>query len=122
MSDIVVVVEKKSQLFDPIFKAFPYPIAGAIVRGLRGFIAVVMPAIIAAVADGSIFANIHFIPQGNIPLIVAIATPIVLGIDKWLREKGLEDELKDLPTSLVTSGPPKDETNLLPPPDDIPPA
>lgn len=118
MTDIAVV-EPKSSIFDPIFNKLPYPIASGLVRGLRAFLGILMPVLIAAIADGSIFSNIHVIPQGYIPLIIALATPFVLGIDKWLREKGLEDAVAKASTSLASTGPAPTDT-LADTPTDIP--
>lgn len=96
-----------SSVFDPIYNALPGPLGMAVVRGIRALVTIVAVAVVAGVSDGTIFANIHFIPSGELPLIEAIATPLVLSFDKWLREKGLENP--DLPTSSAVGGPPPPE-------------
>lgn len=107
--DVVVRDEKKSTLFDPIFKKLPYPIASGIVRGIRAFFAIVMPILITGIADGSLLEG-KFTIDPKLTA-VAVLTPIILGVDKWLREKGLEDDTSDTPISLIGSGPTDDDTS-----------
>lgn len=116
MNSVVIRVATKSTIFDPLFKRLPYPIAAALVRGIRSFTTIFIAALIASVADGSIFHEIQAIPPGQIPLLVAVISPILMGVDKWLRERGLQEEIKDLQTSGISTGPPEDIINPPPAP------
>jgi hypothetical protein len=122
MSDEVkLVVEpvKKSQLFDVFFQKLPYPLASALVRGIKVALAIILPALITAVADGTLIPTIHFIPAGYVPLVTALVSPILISLEKYFREQGLLDEAKQIPTSIAGNGP-EDTDTLAEPPEDIP--
>lgn len=75
----------------------PYPIRGAIIRGVRTFTAIVLGGITASVADGSLIAGISIIPPAYAPAVLLAVTTALVTVDKWLRERGLIEDLKDVP-------------------------
>lgn len=83
-------------MLDNLFPAWvPYPIKGGILRAVRTAIAAVLAGVVASVGDGSLFNLIHIIPVGYAPVFTMAATTFLVGLDKWLRERGLVENAKD---------------------------
>lgn len=117
----VVVIETvdPSKFFDIFFRKFSYPLAGAIVRAIKVFLSILLPAVFAAFLDGSLLHDIRVIPQGYIPIITAIGSPTIIALEKYLREiKIIDDQDKNL-TSIAGNGP-SDSDQVAPPANDIP--
>ena len=94
----------------PILKELPFPIKSGIVRGIKVFIAIVLAAVAASFADGSIIAQITIIPPEYKPAVIMGLTTAFTAIDKWLRERGLVADAKE--AGLI----PPDAKELPPPP------
>jgi len=78
----------------------PYPIRGAIIRGIRTFIAIVLAGLAASIADGSIIEQISIIPEAYKPVVLLGLSTTFVAIDKYLREKDLVgDEDDNIPLS-----------------------
>lgn len=67
----------------------PYPIRGAIIRSIRTGIAILLAGVAASIADGSIIAQISFIPEEYRPVVLLGLSTLFVGIDKYLRERDL---------------------------------
>ncbi len=78
----------------------PYPIRGAIIRSVRTAIAILLAGLAASIADGSIIAQIAFIPEEYKPVVLFGLSTAFVGIDKFLRERDLvANPDEELPTS-----------------------
>ena len=85
--------------------SLPYPIRGGIIRGVRTAIAMIMAGVATSIADGSIIKDLSFIPAEYAPAVLLFLSTAFVGIDKFLREKGLEGDVDanlDVPTSGAT--------------------
>lgn len=82
-------------LYDLIPEAIPYPIRAGIVRAIRTAIAAILAGISAAILDGSLLDAIKIVPPEWYPAATMALTTLFLGIDKWLREKGLVEDAKE---------------------------
>lgn len=76
----------------PGLSRLPYPISGAIIRAIRTSIAILLAGITASIADGSIIKDFHFIPVAYSPMVISALSVTMVGVDKWLRERGLVQE------------------------------
>jgi hypothetical protein len=65
-------------------------------------VALIIAGIAASVADGSIIANISVIPVAYAPFVLAFLSTALVGLDKFLREKGLEDAAPQVTPAPVT--------------------
>jgi hypothetical protein len=81
-------------LYDIIPEAIPYPIRSGIVRAVRTAIAAVLAGVSAAILDGSLLDAVQIVPTAYYPAVTMGLTTLFLGIDKWLRERGLVEEAK----------------------------
>lgn len=72
--------------------SLPYSIRGSIIRGIRTFLSTVMAGIFTAITNGTIISNLNFIPKDYAPVVLLLLTTIFMTADKYLREKGLEDD------------------------------
>jgi hypothetical protein len=117
-NNVVVRVARKSVVFDFLYKLpIPSAIASAIEKGTKAFLTIVVTAFVLGVINGSIFVD--FLAPNQVPLVVAVLTPIVLGIEDWLRKHGLIEEQRALarrtnqantrPTSSAIPGPAEGE-------------
>lgn len=75
--------------------SIPYPIRGAIIRAIRTGVAIIVSAVIAYVSSGGLTKDLDFLTPEQGLLLVAVLTPILTAIDKWLREKGIEGDVPD---------------------------
>lgn len=83
-------------MLDNLFPAWvPYPIKGGILRGIRTALAAILAGVVAAVGDGSLFNLVHIIPPAYSPVFTMAATTFLVGVDKFLRERGLLEDAKD---------------------------
>lgn len=73
----------------------PYPIRGAIIRGIRTAIAFLLAGVSASIADGSLISGLGgIIPAAYTPVVTLLLTTTFVGVDKWLRERGLVEEVE----------------------------
>lgn len=82
--------------------SLPYPIRGGIIRAIRTGVAMIMAGVATSIADGSIIQGLNFIPAEYAPAVLLGLSTAFVGIDKWLRERGLEGDVDanlDVPTS-----------------------
>lgn len=96
---------KLESIYDPIFARLPYWLAAGIVRTIKVAIAGVIAFILVALGDGSIAAQINFLPGEYVPFIIMALTTFFTGLDKSLRARGVIDEVTNLPTSGIGTGP-----------------
>lgn len=82
----------------------PYPIRGAIIRAIRTAIAILLGGISAAIADGSIVSQVHFIPIAYSPVITLALSTTFVAVDKYLRERGLVEDAKELAAGTPLTG------------------
>lgn len=107
-SNAVVVPEKKSPIFDVFFRNLPYPLAAAIVRGIKVALGIILPALVGALGDGTLISTIHVLPPSTAALVGMISAPIAIGIEKYVRERGLMEDIgANNPTSFAGNGPPE---------------
>ena len=98
-------------LYDlPVLKDLPFPIKSGIVRGIKTLIAIVLAGIATSIADGSLLGLVSFIPEEYKVFATGILTSIFLAVDKWLRERGLVEDAKEMGVI------PQDAKELPPPP------
>lgn len=103
-----------SKFFDVFFQTFSYPLASAIVRAIKVFLSILLPAVFAALIDGTLLKDVRVIPQGYIPLLTAVISPSIIAFEKYLREhKIIEDQSKN-PISLDGDGPLPEEIVVTP--------
>jgi hypothetical protein len=78
----------------------PYPIRGAIIRSIRTGVAILLAGVSASIADGSIIKDLAFIPAAYSPVVIMALTTTFVGVDKWLRERGLVEEAQETAASV----------------------
>lgn len=71
--------------------SIPYSVRGAIIRGVRGVISAAVAFAIVGIGNGTILEPLNLSPQISV-LIAATIAPALQAIDKYLREKGYEDD------------------------------
>lgn len=108
MTDIVVVTPDKSPFFDIFFQKLPYPVAAGIVRGIKVGLSFIIAAIAAGIANGSLISGIGIIPPEYTTFATLVLTSAIISAEKYLRENGLINDTKDLPTSTVSDTGPVD--------------
>lgn len=64
----------------------PYPIKGALLRGLKAGLSVAIGGLLAAATAGTLF------PASWGPLIVLVSVPILQAADKYIREWNIDNE------------------------------
>jgi hypothetical protein len=83
-------------MFDTLIPtSIPYPIRGAIIRAVRTAVAILVSGVSASIADGSIIQGFSFIPAAYTPVVIMLLSTTLVGVDKWLRERGLEAEANE---------------------------
>lgn len=116
-------------LDDVVPQSIPYVIRGAILRGIRGVVASVISFGSVGIANGTLLAPLHLSPEISV-LIAATITPALLALDKFLREKGYQDEVTNPippdpgppipPITEPTPAPSEGDVDLGPLPDEEP--
>lgn len=97
MIGIVDILEKI-----PGFKSLPYPISGAIIRGVKAFLSVTVGLLLAAATAGTL------LPATTAPYIVALVTLTLQALDKYVREQKIAGENEgDAPKPLGDNPPPE---------------
>jgi hypothetical protein len=69
----------------------PYAIRGSIIRGVRGVISAAVSFAVVGIGNGTILQGLHLSPEISV-LIAATLTPALQTIDKYLRERGYEED------------------------------
>lgn len=82
-------------LYDAIPGGLPYPIRSGIVRAVRTGLVALLAGVSAALLDGSLLDAVRIVPQEYYPAVTMALTTVFVGVDKWLRERGLLDEAKE---------------------------
>lgn len=114
MTDEPLPAQDPSKFFDVFFRTFSYPLASAIVRAIKVFLSIVLPAVFAALIDGTLLKDVKIIPQGYIPLITAVIAPSIIALEKYLREhKIIQDQSENI-ISVMGDGPPEEEPVTTP--------
>jgi len=80
----------------PVWANLPYPIKGALLRGLKAAASAFVGVILAAATAGTLF------PATWGPLIVLVTVPILQSVDKYIREWNIADANTDPPPAPPT--------------------
>lgn len=90
-----------------LWKSLPYPVKGAVLRGLKAGLAVLVSALLVAATAGTLF------PMAWGPVVIGLLTMGLQGVDKYIREWNISEEDKaenaDVPTSEPVPDEPVDE-------------
>lgn len=93
------------------WKALPYPVKGALLRGLKAGLSVLVAALLTAATAGTLF------PVAWGPSVILILTMALQAADKFIREWNIDTENKEDNSGIPTSDtiPEGDDAVNLPP-------
>lgn len=94
------------EIVQKLLKFVPLAVQLGVNRAVRTGIAAILAGVFTSIADGSILTQITVIPGAYIPTVLMGLTVFFMGVDKWLRERGLvDDSALDIPTSEAVTAP-----------------
>src|SRR6185369_6538840 len=81
------------------WKALPYPIKGALLRGLKAGLSVIVAALLTAATAGTLF------PVTWGPAVIVLLTTALQALDKYIREWNIDVENTEANSGIPTADP-----------------
>lgn len=72
-----------------LWKRLPYPVKGAVLRGLKAGLSLMISTLLVAATAGTLF------PMAWGPVVIGMLTMGLQGVDKFIREWNIADELEE---------------------------